>query len=264
MITKLNNSGVKVSYIEIDRIAPSPHQPRKNFDTDSLCGLSESIRNFGVIQPVTVRKTHGSYELVAGERRLRAARMAGLTKVPAIIQEMKEETAASVALIENIQRENLSFIEEAESYMTLMRRSGMTQEELAKKMGKSQSAIANKLRILKLTDKVKEAISSNNLTERHARALLKIDDDCLQLELIRIIVKNNYNVAQTEDIIDNILREKENPKQKPVRKQVVKDVKIFVNTIKQAIQMIQRSGVNALAEENEDENYIQYIIKIAK
>lgn len=264
MLTTLMRYGVKVSHIEIDKIAPSPHQPRRTFDMESLCGLAESIRNFGIIQPVTVRKVAGGFELVAGERRLRAARIAGLAKVPAIVQEMKEDTAASVALLENIQREDLSYLEEAESYRILMQKNGMTQEDLAKKMGKSQSSIANKLRILKLSPNVKEALNKSGLTERHARALLRLNDEKLQLEVIHTAETSHYNVAQTEALIDSIFRQQNQEAAHPVRKQVVKDVKIFFNTIKQAVEMIQKSGVYAQTQKNEDEEYIEYIIKIAK
>ena len=201
MLTTLMRYGVKVSHIEIDKIAPSPHQPRRTFDMESLCGLAESIRNFGIIQPVTVRKVAGGFELVAGERRLRAARIAGLAKVPAIVQEMKEDTAASVALLENIQREDLSYLEEAESYRILMQKNGMTQEDLAKKMGKSQSSIANKLRLLNLDELVQDAILNGKISERHARSILKLDNKEDQRKVLSEIIEKRLTVRQTDDLI---------------------------------------------------------------
>ncbi|UZQ83009.1 ParB/RepB/Spo0J family partition protein [Thermoanaerobacter sp. RKWS2] len=180
----LSSKMQEISYLPIDSIRPSPYQPRKTFDIKNLQELSESIKVYGVLQPITVRMVgNNSYELVAGERRLKASKLAGLTEIPAIIVNAQDEDAAVLALIENLQREDLNFIEEAEGYYNLINDHHLTQEQLAKMLGKSQSTIANKLRILKLSKEIKEKLLENDLTERHARALLRLPDEELQKKL---------------------------------------------------------------------------------
>ena len=188
--------------IPIERIRANPLQPRKEFAKTSLYDLANSIKQHGVLQPITVRcmgEMIPTYELVSGERRLRAAKIAGLTTIPAIIYNISENDSAIFALVENLQRENLSFIEEAEGYLCLIMEYGLTQEEIARKVGKSQSAIANKIRLLKLPPMIKKIICSYGLSERHARALLKVHDEKLQLKIIKTVCDMRYSVQETEN-----------------------------------------------------------------
>ena len=208
-----------ISMISIDSIRPNPYQPRRKFDNSSLDELCNSIKQYGVIQPINVRKTSKShYELVAGERRLRAAAMAGHKEIPAIVVDIGENDSAIMALIENLQREDLGYIEEAEGYRNLIKEHGLTQEELAQKIGKSQSTIANKIRILRLSPMVKKILSDNNLTERHARALLKIDDEQIQLKVLQKVCERGLNVRKTEDLVQRLWISIATPrKQKPIK-----------------------------------------------
>ena len=183
-----------ISYLSIDCVRPNPYQPRKQFNKGSLEQLCESIKQYGVIQPINVRRiSTNNYELVAGERRLRAATMAGLKEIPAVVININDNDSAVIALIENLQREDLSYMEEAEGYNNLINEHGFTQEELAQKIGKSQSTIANKIRLLKLPPMVKKILSDNSLTERHARALLKLHDEQLQLKVLRRVCERGLN-----------------------------------------------------------------------
>lgn len=258
-----------IVYIRIDNIRPSPYQPRKKFDRTSLEELCESIKQYGVIQPISVRLATTGYELVAGERRLRAAEMAGLGEIPAIVVNVDDNDAAIIALIENLQREDLTYLEEAEGYQNLLMEHNITQEELAEKIGKSQSTIANKIRLLKLSPLVKKILMDNNLSERHARALLKLHDEQLQLKVLKKVCENGLNVKKTEQMvertIDKYMREKT---QKEQRKQhltrVVKDVRIFVNSVKKAIILMKKSGVKAWAAQFDRGKYIEFIVRIPK
>lgn len=252
----------KIVNIEVDKITASPYQPRTTFDEEALQELCSSIARYGVIQPVSVRKSDRGYELVAGERRLRASKMAGLKYIPAIVSQYDEDEAAEIALIENLQRENLSFMEEAEAYMALIQTHHMTQEELAERIGKKQSTIANKLRLLKLPPKVKQMISEYNLTERHARAVLRLPDEQLQCKALYTVIDKGYNVQMTDKLIDKMLEEREPDKQK--KTYLIKDVRIFVNTIKQAVDVMKQAGVKAAAKRNDHEEYIEYVITIPK
>lgn len=247
-------------------IRPNPYQPRHIFDHDSLKELSESIRQYGVIQPVTVRKLHdGTYELVAGERRLKACGLAGMLKIPAIVIEMEDEDSAVVALVENIQRQNLSFLEEASAYAMLLHKHKMTQEELAKRMGKTQSAIANKIRLLKLPNVVRELIKDNNLTERHARALLRLDSEDKQLFAIKRIIDYGFNVKQTDALVDKIIKKGISVDEK-VKSQSnpIKDIRVFFKTVSRAVAMMNDNGIDATATKDENEFYYEYTIRIPK
>lgn len=263
------NKDIKNSVVEIniDKVRPNPYQPRKVFDTASIYELAESIKEFGVIQPISVRKAHkGAYELIAGERRLRACMYLKLQKVPAIIVDMNDNDSAVVALIENLQRRDLTFFEEAEAYFHLITEHGLTQEEVAKKVGKNQSTVANKLRLLKLPKDVKAIIKENNLTERHARALLKLPDEKLQRSVAQRVVKNGYNVSETEEIVEKTLLKLtgENKEKRIVKTAVLKDVRIFANTIKKAVSVMRMSGIDAVSIQNEGDKFYEYIIKIPK
>lgn len=259
----------EICYLPIDEIRPNPYQPRKIFDTDNLQELSESIRSYGVLQPISVRIVNGnSYELVAGERRLRASKMAGLTEIPAIIINAYDEDSAVLALIENLQRKDLNFIEEAEGYYNLINDHHMTQEKLAKMLGKSQSTIANKLRILKLDKEIKNKLIENDLTERHARALLRLPDEELQKKAIDTIIMKKMNVNETEKfiqgMIDKITKTEEKKEDKKKMMRFYKDIRIFVNTIKQAVELMKKSGVKAEYTQNDNGDYIEFSIKIPK
>ncbi len=259
----------KISMISIDLIRPNPYQPRRKFDNSSLDELCHSIQQYGVIQPINVRKASNThYELVAGERRLRAAAMAGHKEIPAIIVDIGENDSAIMALIENLQREDLGYIEEAEGYRNLIKEHGLTQEELAQKIGKSQSTIANKIRILRLSPMIKKILADNNLTERHARALLKIDDEQIQLKVLQKVCDRGLNVRKTEDLVQKALEKYCNPtKSKNYKGQVtrsIKDIRIFVNTIRQAIDTMKKSGVPARAAQIDRGEFLEFIVRIPK
>lgn len=255
--------------IPIKNILPNPHQPRRDFDKAALQDLSISIMEYGLMQPITVRQTGPfDYELIAGERRLTACRNLGMTYIPAIVMTASTTDSAILALVENIQRENLSYIEEAEAFCTLISEHGLTQEELADKLGKSQSTIANKIRILKLSPKVRRMLAENNLTERHARALLRLPDDRQRQKAIKLIAERGFNVAKTEELVDKLLKASAESRLAARKNhdggRVFKDVRIFNNTIRQAVDMMRRSGIEAKANKKESDDYIEYTILIPK
>ena len=258
----------EIKYIPIEFIKPNPYQPRKNFSKKALEELSQSIKSFGLIQPISVRKLHNdSYELVAGERRLRASELAEIKKIPAIIVDYREQDSAIVALIENLQREDLNFIEEAEGYQNLINDHGFTQQQLVEKIGKNQSTIANKLRLLKLPDDIKKGLLEYNLTERHGRALLKLPDDELKRKVLDKIIEDELNVSKTEkivnDLLDTLVEDKEEKKKKNNIKGLI-STKIYINTIKKAFKAIKESGVNAKYNEVDKGNYMEVTIQIPK
>lgn len=229
-------------------IAANPYQPRRFFDRASLEELSRSISEYGVIQPITVRLINGtSYELVAGERRLRASKLAGLTAIPAIVVDISDTDSAMLALIENLQRQDLCYFEEAEGYQSLIEDFAFTQEQLAKRVGKNQSTIANKLRLLRLPKEVQRRLIENSLTERHARALLKLDDEEEMLGVIAHVLKDGMNVVKTEEYIEKLLVKK-HMAGRPKVKTYIKDIRIFTNSIKQAVDMMNKSGVSTELE----------------
>lgn len=261
-----------ISYINIELIRPNPYQPRKQFNKAALEELCESIKQYGVIQPINVRRiSTNHYELVAGERRLRAATMAGLKEIPTIVVAVDDNDSAVMALIENLQREDLNYMEEAEGYNNLINDHGFTQEDLAQKIGKSQSTIANKIRLLKLAPMVKKIVSDNNLTERHARALLKLHDEQLQLKVLKIVCEKGLNVKKTEELIDRAIEKYTKDEKEKVEKvsdkkftRSIKDIRIFVNTIRQAIDMMKKSGVNAKAAQIDRGDFIEFIVRVPK
>lgn len=264
-----------IEKIPVSAIKPNPYQPRKEFSHNSLKELSQSIKSYGVLQPINVRKIgEGSYELVAGERRLRASKIAGLKEIPSIVVDFKENETAIIALMENLQREDLNFIEEANGYSNLIKDHGLTQKEIAERIGKSQSTIANKLRILNLSKDVQTQLLENGLSERHGRALLKLPTDEMRDEVTREVVENGLNVKQTEEIIDTILKElieeekkKENKPKKKEKKQSVKSLintKIYLNTIKKAYKAIKDTGINVDYEEIDKDDVVEVIVTIPK
>ena len=210
----MNNMEKEIIEVSLDDIIPNRFQPRLSFDEDELNGLAKSIRQHGIIQPLVLRKVGNKYEIIAGERRFKASFIAGLTKVPAIIIDLNDNESAEVAIVENIQRKNLSALEEAKSYKKLLDRGYLTQEELAGRMGKTQGAISNKLRLLNLSDEVQEALLNNEISERHARSLLKVDNKEDQVELLRTIIRERLNVRDTDRLIDSL---KQTEELEPVR-----------------------------------------------
>lgn len=255
-----------ISYINIDSISTCPVQARKIFDEQTLAELAESIKSYGILNPLTVRARSGKYELVAGERRLRAARLAGLNEVPCIIIDVNMEDASLISLIENLQRQDLDFIEEASGISQLISMFGMSQEEAARRIGKSQSAVANKLRLLKLPPDVLEALRENALTERHGRALLRLISPDEQRAALKYIVDNELNVAATERYIDALLEKAETAPDKPEPRLtlVLKDVRIFLNTLTRSIDMMKQGGIDAGLEREETADSLILKISIPK
>lgn len=261
--TSKYKSAGQILLLPQEDILPNPHQPRERFDTDELEGLATSIRQNGLLQPLNVRPTSdGRYELIAGERRLRAARLVGIARIPCIIMDVTDEKSAVYALLENIQRQNLGFFEEAQAIDRLLTRFGISREEAARQLGKAQSTLSNKLRLLKLPEDVREEISKSNLTERHARALLKFDDEKLLRRAVKIIVDKRLTVAESEKLINQILNRRVRCKKQPLMQ--IKDVRLFVNTLNHAVDTIRRAGIDADSVKSETEEYIEYVVRIPK
>lgn len=257
-----NNDKMRVVNLPTDSIRPNPYQPRKHFDVMSLNELSASIKEFGVIQPISVRRVEDGYEIIAGERRFRAAESIGLTEIPAIIMNADEHKSALLALLENLQREDLCFFEIAEGYQKLIREQGMTQDDLARKLGKSQSTVANKLRLLRLSPRVKKIIRDFSLTERHARALLNIPDEERQLSAVQTICRERLNVQQSEELIKKIMSEPTQPPPQKNKMPTSKDVRIFTNTLKKALDIMRENGVTADMQKTDKEWGVEYLIKV--
>ncbi len=254
----------RVFYLPVDRIRPNPAQPRRQFDDDSLAELSRSILRYGIIQPLTVRRGALGYELIAGERRLRAARLAGLREVPCLLARADEEDSTLLALIENLQRRDLHWHEEATAIARLIANYGLSQEQAAEKLGKSQSAVANKLRLLRLSPACVALLREHGLSERHARALLRLTDDETRLAAAREIAARGYNVAQTEAYVESLLRESaaSPPARQPTY--VIKDVRIFLNSIRRQLGLMQRAGVDAAVEREDTAEEIRMTIRIPR
>lgn len=250
--------------IPVTQIVANPYQPRKIFSDEELQDLAESIKSIGLIQPITVRQVEEHYEIVVGERRFRAVKMAGLEAIPAVVANITDEQSAVMALIENIQRQDLNFIEEAEALLQLMETHGFTQKSLAEKIGKNQSTVSNKLRVLSLPDDVKDILVNSGLTERHGRALLKLKDDADIRVVVKAIVKNELTVKATEKLIESILLENDT---EPEKKQNVKyniNYKIYVNTIKQAYDAILNTGAKVKYTEKDKGDYVEVTLRIPK
>ncbi len=262
----------EVARIPIDAIRPNPYQPRRVFAQDALEELCASIKQYGLLQPISVRKLGSdSFELIAGERRLRACRMAGMKFIDAIIFSTYEQDSAVIAMMENLQRENLHYMEEAEGYQNLIRDHGLSQDELARRLGKNQSTIANKMRILKLPMAVKRMLLQYSLTERHARALLRLHDEEMQMHVIQIIVQQNLNVKATEDLVERTISrmygiEKEEEEQSRTRPSkisgFVRDTRLFVNSLRTVVQQMADAGLNPKLESRDKEEGMEIKIWI--
>lgn len=260
--TKPKSEDKRVLIIPVEQVKPNPHQPRTTFSDSDLRQLSDSIRQNGILQPLSVRQNGEKFELIAGERRLRAAKIAGLRAVPCIVMNISERNSAILALVENIQRQDLNFFDEAAAIEKLISYYGMTQEDAAIKLGKAQSTVANKLRLLRLTHMEREFIMEHHLTERHARALLKLASVQDRHEILEKIVKYNLNVDRTEQMIDEKLGK--NREQESFRKRSVllRDVRLFINTIQRAVETMQAAGIPAASQKMQFDDYIEYRIRI--
>jgi len=260
-----------VLMLTADEILPNPSQPRRQFDARELRGLAESIRENGILQPLTVRRTHGGcYELIAGERRLRAAQMAGLELIPCLLTEVSDERSAVLALVENLQREDLGFFEEAEGIARLMETCALTQEQMAKTLGLAPSTLSNKLRLLKLPAGMRAQIDGAGLTERHARALLRLEG-AQREQVLHTVIENHLNVQDTDRLIEALLTAAPvgaacQPPKRPKRPtiQLVRDVRLFVNTIHHAVDAMRRSGIPARSDMTDSGEYLVYTIRIPK
>ena len=243
-------------------IVPNPNQPRKRFDYDELENLAQSIRENGIIQPITVRKREDKkYELVSGERRLRAARLVGMVKIPSIVINIDDKNSAMFSIIENLQRQSLDFFEEAEAIEKLVGEYAMSREEVAQKLGLAPSTVSNKLRILRLPEEMRFELARAGLTESHARALLMLEDDNQRARALSIIVDRHLNVAESERMINQMIN-RNNRYRNPLRG--IRDVRLFINTLNHAVDTIRRAGVEADAARSETEEYIEYVVRIPK
>lgn len=261
MINEKPRTVGQVLLIPNDQIYPNPNQPRQIFDQEELVNLAISIRMNGILQPITVRQTDKGYELVSGERRLRASKLAGLVSIPCIVVEVNNMKSAVFALIENLQRQNLNYFEEALAIERLMSEYGISQEDAARRLGKAPSTVSNKLRLLSLPEDARNKLMENGLTERHARALLKLDKSDVMQVLDKIIEKK-LNVTQTDDLVEEMLGKADIPKRQT--KRMFSDVKIFLNTINSAVDTMKKSGIGAdIKREDTGESYI-YRIEIPK
>lgn len=255
-----------ILYLRTDELQPNPVQPRTVFDEDSLAELAESIRSYGILHPLTVRRRAGRYELVAGERRLRAAKMAGLREVPCVLMDVSMEDAGLIALIENLQRRDLDFLEEANGIRQLIRMFGMSQEEAARRLGKSQSAVANKLRILKLPEDLLETLRERGLSERHARALLRLPNDESRRAALGKIIEKDMTVAAAESYIDALLAQKETGEEPAEGKRsfVMRDLRLFLNSVTRSLELMRQGGVAADMQKRETSEALILTISIPK
>lgn len=261
-LTEQDTGTDEVTSIKLEDIEPNPFQPRRTFPPEKLQELQQSIKTYGLLQPVMVRRSGLGYQLVVGERRLLACKGLGWKTITATVKELSDSAMATIALIENLQREDLNFIEEAEGYARLMAQFNLTQEVLAQRLGKSQSTIANKLRLLKLPDAVKKILLEEKLTERHARALLKISSEEIQQKIVQEIIGKELTVSQTEARIEKMLGRESKPSEKKLPRAVVRDFRIVLNTIREAVRMIESSGLSPEVEEKVNEEFVEVTIRL--
>ncbi|MGI6319153.1 MAG: nucleoid occlusion protein [Firmicutes bacterium] len=263
-----NKEGNKeeVKLIKIEKIKVNPYQPRKTIEEIKLQELAQSIKTYGLLQPIIVTEIEDEYQIVAGERRFLACQSLGWDEIPALVRDYNDSSVAAVALIENLQRENLNYIEEAYGYKRLIEEFNLTQEVLAQRLGKSQSTIANKLRLLKLPDNIKNLLQEEKLTERHARALLKLDSEKKQQTAVEIMINMDLNVKEAEELVQQLNKEpkSEDNSKKHQRRVIIRDLRIFLNTIRQAVSIIRKAGLEPLVEENDMKDYWEIRIRLPK
>lgn len=257
---KVKSAG-QIFLIPQENIAPNPNQPRQRFDYDELEGLAQSIRQNGILQPITVRQTEAGFELISGERRLRAARLVGLTKIPAIVAELDNKNSAVFSLIENLQRQDLDCFEEAEAIDRLVTDYGMSREELSRKLGKAPSTLSNKLRLLRLPEDMRYRLTRGGLSERHARALLQLDNDGQRARALGIMLDRHLTVQESERLVEQMLAKTGKNR---TNFRGVRDVRVFINTLNHAVDAIRRAGVDADAAKSETPEYIEYVVRIPK
>ena len=257
------STDVQVLQIPLSKIVPNPYQPRKEFELEALSELADSIRQYGVLQPLLVAPGKGdTYILIAGERRLRASIMAGMGTVPVIVSEYTTQQIAEIALIENLQRKDLHYLEEAEGYEKLVNTFHLTQESMAIRVGKKQSTIANKLRLLRLPSSVRKKLHDSDLTERHARVLLKLENEDLQKAVLQKVLKGHLNVRQTEALVEKTLKEAGKLNQKKPRFVIVNDVRIYLNSIKEIMETVKTSGIPSSMEQEMDGDDVVVTLRI--
>lgn len=263
-VREMTNSSSIVE-IDVNTIVSNPFQPRTVFDEQGITELARTIQTHGVIQPIVVRFRNGAYELIAGERRWRAVKQLGWTTIPSIVREMNDAQTASAALIENLQREGLTPIEEAVAYQQLLNMHGLTQESLAQRLGKGQSTIANKLRLLHLPEAVQRALLAREVTERHARALLALPSEEMQVKLLAEAIERGWNVKQLEERVKATITKLERQTRKqPKKRALSRDVRLAVNTIRQSLEMIEKTGIPVACEERDESDYIEFVIRVPK
>ena len=266
-VLEASSGALEVIEILTDNIVPNPFQPRKIFAEEALSELMESIREFGVIQPLIVRQTEAGFELIAGERRLRASKMAGRESVPCIIRQADDKEMAEIAMIENLQRQDLHYFEEAAGYEKLLIQFGLTQDLLAARVGKDQSTIANKMRLLKLSPKVRDFIYREKLTERHSRALLKIDSEQAQFDVLQAVVEQKMNVRETEAFIGEKMQQGSELPPRARRQnllKIVKDVRIFINTIGELVAQMKKTGLDVSLRQEQDDDFVTITMVVPK
>lgn len=254
----------RVQYIPLGRIRPNPQQPRRSFDEEGLAELAASIRSCGILQPLTVRRAGDGYELVAGERRLRAARIAGLREVPCLVAQVGEEDSALLALMENLQRRDLDCWEEAQAIARLISRYGLSQEEAARRLGRAQPTVANKLRLLRLPEDVRALLRENGLTERHARALLRLQDPEVQRRAAGDMVRRGMNVAQAEAYVEKLLQSDQVIPPRGRSTYIIKDVRLFLNSVDRGLHLMRQAGVDAGWNRQDTDREILLTIRIPK
>ena len=254
----------RVQYIPLGRIRPNPQQPRRSFDEEGLAELAASIRSCGILQPLTVRRAGEGYELVAGERRLRAARIAGLREVPCLVAQVGEEDSALLALMENLQRRDLDCWEEAQAIARLISRYGLSQEEAARRLGRAQPTVANKLRLLRLPEDVRGLLWENGLTGRHARALLRLQDPEVQRRAAGDMVRRGMNVAQAEAYVEKLLQSAQVTPPRGRSTYIIKDVRLFLNSVDRGLHLMRQAGVDAGWNRQDTDREILLTIRIPK
>ena len=258
-----SNPDVQIIRVPLSKISPNPYQPRKEFESKALSELADSIRQYGVLQPLLVAPgKNGTYILIAGERRLRASTMAGLGEVPVIVSEYTTQQIAEIALIENLQRKDLHYLEEAEGYEKLLNTFHLTQDTMAARVGKKQSTSANKLRLLRLPASVRKILHDSELTERHARVLLKLDKEETQKKVLQIILKDRLNVKQTEALVEKTLKAENRPEKKKPRLVIVNDVRIYLNSIRDIMESVEKAGIPSSMEQDMDGDDVVVTLRI--
>ncbi|MBR1589804.1 MAG: ParB/RepB/Spo0J family partition protein [Acidaminococcaceae bacterium] len=261
--TAQKNTDVQILQVPLSKIVPNPYQPRKEFESEALSELADSIRQYGVLQPLLVAPGMGdNYILIAGERRLRASTMAGLGTVPVIVSEYTTQQIAEIAMIENLQRKDLHYLEEAEGYEQLVNTFHLTQESMAVRVGKKQSTIANKLRLLRLSPSIRAMLHESDLTERHARVLLKLENEETQKAVLKKVLKEHLNVRQTEALVEKTLKEEGRENKKKPRIVIVNDVRIYLNSIKEVMQTVKESGIPSSMEQEMDGDDVVVTLRI--